>query len=316
MPSFNNINYDPEDLKRLIALTSKITNFEIKEQSNDKEIVMGDFLAPDNSGSISSNLTIKTTSEQNVEIVNHSCDCISKYMDNSQMCDHCLALEFKYLLSKKENNKNKKVDNSTRSSEITSTSESISNAISSEEEPYFGDNGVIKNSIMCIKPEFTIRYNRDNSLNYMIRLFISDGHTKCKVKDIHQFLSDIENNKENSYGNTISFLHNLEAFDQNSRNLIKLISNGILYDYRDEDGLFKIKDKDLVEFPTSNMPKLLSALIGHKLKIHDNTYFVTDKKPIINAHIHKYNNGAEFYLDTYKEIVNGNKYWIADNSYI
>lgn len=139
----------------------------------------------------------------------HLCNC-HEHNKISLTCSHCVAV----LLKVKED-EDKKQMSSKEEAFITQDSYAINVMNAYEEQNVYSTLAMNLKHAIHVEPVLEIRKKK------IMALTLKVGNTKRYIiKDIAQFLDDIQHNIKKSYGKELAFFHNIYSFDEESQQLI------------------------------------------------------------------------------------------------
>ena len=186
-----------------------IVSLEIDDFSNEKIIFVNATLK-DRKQYYEVNMSID---KDDVIVVAHLCNC-PVHAQNIVSCEHCVAVLFRLQASEKL----KASEAGSTTSYQDSAAIKLMNAY--EEQLVYSSLAINLNNAIHVEPVFELRQKRIMAVTLKV-----GNEKRYIIKDVEQFLYDIEHNVKKSYGKELEFFHNIYSFDEESIPLIQFLQS-------------------------------------------------------------------------------------------
>lgn len=201
------INEETFEKGKQLMEENAIVSLDIDDFSNDK-IILINATIKDEKQYFEVNMSVD---KDDFLVRAHICNC-PQHQQNFISCAHCVAV----LLKVQSDQENKKLEETP----IQTIQDPVAIRLMNEYEEQLVYTSLAMNlkNAVHLEPVFELRQKRIMAVTLKI-----GNAKKYIIKDIVQFLYDIEHNIKKSYGKELEFLHNLYSFDEESIPLIRFL---------------------------------------------------------------------------------------------
>lgn len=266
-----------------------------------------------------------TVNETTSEIIDYYCECPA-YDTYEGLCKHCVAVLLEYLECRSEimsDVANEDLDRLLSDWNVEKGAKShkrktnaILKALLSQED--LRENAVYlpecKAGQVHMEPYLSKAYNK---LTIEFKIGIQQMYV---LKDVYKFVKDMEEMNIVSYGKKLEFLHNIDAFDEESRPLVQALMNNMVftrnYEYYKMYGYVPSGDNRRIELYGQLLDELMLAMEDHNVSVVTSLYDRNDAgiripikmlSPQIEMHIRGEEDGAVIKCNPEDKII-GNKF--------